>query len=57
MDNRLCKDEKLEMENIIEWQLGNKSKTLINPEVSDEKFFTALRDVCTLNLLRDEIKK
>ena len=57
MEKRLCEDEKMSMEKGIEWQLGNKAKNLINPEVSDEKFFEALRDICILNLMRDEINK
>ncbi len=57
MEKRLNEDEKKEMEKVIEFQLGHKGNVLISPTASDEKFFDALRDVCTLNLLRDEINK
>ena len=57
MEKRLREDEKLEMEKMIEWKLGSKATILINPQAPDKVFFEALRDVCTLNLLRDEINK
>lgn len=45
------------MEKAIEFQLEFKAKIIADPNTSDEKFFAASRDVCTLNLLRDKIKR
>ena len=57
MDKRLCEDEKTEMKKVIEFKLREKGRVLIDPATPDDKFFDALRDVCSLNMLRDEIKK
>ncbi len=56
-EKRLSDKEKQDTEKVIEFKLGQKSTILLDPKVSDENFFDALRDVCALNLLRDEINK
>lgn len=55
---QLLGEEKKEMvEKLIPFKLGLKANILLNPNTTDQNFLAALRDVCSLNLIRDEIEK
>lgn len=56
-EREFSEGEKRAMERAIEFKLGRKAEVLKDTESSDEDFLNALRDVCQLNLIRDDIKK
>jgi len=49
-------NEKEVIEDLIERELKEKGKIVINTEKTDPKILSALIDICTLNKLRDANK-
>lgn len=46
-------NEKKTLDFMIEQKLKEKAKVVLDAEVSDMGFFSALADICTLNKIRD----
>ena len=48
---------KLAMEKAIEFQLEFKAEIVANPNSPDADFFASLKDICLLNMMRDDLSK
>jgi hypothetical protein len=56
MEGGIVMDERGALKTMIDRRLEQKIEKIINPETSDNDFFSSLFDVCTLNKLKEKVE-